>query len=105
MAYSSTVIGLTLFPVAQLIDDNDQQGHHHAAGGKTDVRTKTFGEDTGKQAAEQGREVFAVPGPITSRMSEGVNKLIKEGLVDVTKTYETFIKPAAVEIITQFLKK
>ena len=39
---------------------------------------------TAGQAAEQGREVFAVPGPITSRMSEGVNKLIKEGVHPAT---------------------
>ncbi|HSX19427.1 MAG TPA: DNA-processing protein DprA [Candidatus Saccharimonadales bacterium] len=35
---------------------------------------------TAGQAAEQSREVFAVPGPVNSKMSAGVNNLIKEGV-------------------------
>lgn len=35
-------------------------------------------------AADQGREVFAVPGQITSRMSDGPNALIKNGAKCVT---------------------
>ena len=35
-------------------------------------------------AAEQGREVFAVPGPITAKTAEGVNNLIKDGVMPVT---------------------
>jgi len=35
---------------------------------------------TAGQAAEQGREVFAVPGPVNSKTSEGTNNLIKEGV-------------------------
>lgn len=34
---------------------------------------------TARLAIEQGREVFAVPGPITSSMSEGTSVLLKEG--------------------------
>lgn len=35
-------------------------------------------------ALEQGREVFATPGPITSKMSEGPNNLLKKGAKCVT---------------------
>jgi DNA processing protein len=39
---------------------------------------------TVKFALEQGRDIFAIPGPITSRMSEGTNSLIKRGAKCVT---------------------
>ena len=39
---------------------------------------------TAELAAEQGREVFVVPGNIDSRYNLGNNKLIKEGAVPVT---------------------
>ena len=43
---------------------------------------------TAGQAAEQGREVFAVPGPINSKMSGGANNLIKEGVHPVTESQD-----------------
>ncbi len=39
---------------------------------------------TAREAAEQGREVFGVPGPITSRASAGVNALLRDGAGVVT---------------------
>jgi len=45
---------------------------------------------TAGQAAEQGREVFAVPGPINSKMSDGANQLIKEGVHPITSADDIF---------------
>lgn len=41
---------------------------------------------TAKLAAEQGKEVFAVPGPITSAVSNGAMSLIKDGAKLVSST-------------------
>lgn len=39
---------------------------------------------TARHAADQGRSVFAVPGPVTSPLSAGCNQLIKEGAYPCT---------------------
>lgn len=39
-------------------------------------------------ALEQGRDVFAVPGPITSVYSEGTNQLLKQGAKPVTSAQD-----------------
>lgn len=45
---------------------------------------------TASDAAEQGREVFAVPGPITSPLSKGTSELIKKGAKVVTGMEDIF---------------
>jgi DNA processing protein len=46
---------------------------------------------TAKSALEQGRDVYAVPGPITSPTSKGTNQLIKDG-AHVANSTEDLIK-------------
>ena len=43
---------------------------------------------TTELALEQGKDVFAVPGPITSHQSSGTNNLIKEGAIPVWNGYQ-----------------
>jgi DNA processing protein len=46
---------------------------------------------TVEQAADQGREIMAVPGSIASKLSEGTNKLISEGALPVMDYVDVLI--------------
>jgi DNA processing protein len=56
---------------------------------------------TARHALEQGREVFAVPGPITARQSQGCNRLLKagarltEGWEDVVAELASHLRPGS----------
>lgn len=43
---------------------------------------------TTEHALEHGKDVFVVPGPITSKQSEGTNKLLREGAIPVWNGYQ-----------------
>lgn len=43
---------------------------------------------TTEHALEHGKDVFVVPGPITSKLSEGTNRLIKEGAIPIWNGYQ-----------------
>lgn len=57
----------------------------------TEGASKSGTKITAQQAQKQGRPIFAVPGPITSQMSEGPADLIKSGAKLITKA-EDIIK-------------
>ena len=62
---------------------------------------------TAKCAAEQGREVFAIPGSIHSPMSKGCHELIKQGakLVDCIKDITDELAPHLRHLINQSFEK
>jgi DNA processing protein len=62
---------------------------------------------TAKCAAEQGREVFAIPGSIHSPMSKGCHELIKQGakLVDCIKDITDELAPHLRHLINQSVEK
>lgn len=62
---------------------------------------------TAKCAAEQGREVFAIPGSIHSPMSKGCHELIKQGakLVDCIKDITDELAPHLAHLIDENIGK
>jgi DNA processing protein len=50
----------------------------------TEAQERSGARITAKYALEYGRDVFAVPGPITSELSLGTNQLIRDGAIPVT---------------------
>jgi DNA processing protein len=51
-----------------------------------EAATRSGSLSTAAHALAQGREVLAVPGPITSPLSAGTNKLIRQGAHPITET-------------------
>lgn len=56
----------------------------------TEAAQRSGSLHTAHQAAEYGKDVWAVPGPITSVYSEGVKNLLNEGAKLLTSGYEVF---------------
>lgn len=56
----------------------------------TEAAKRSGSINTAHVAAEYGKDVWAVPGPITSLYSEGVKNLINEGAKLLTSGYEVF---------------
>jgi DNA processing protein len=54
-------------------------------------------------ALNQGRDVFAVPGPITSRMSDGPNNLLKQGAKCVTSARD-ILEELHMDMVTEHVE-
>ncbi|GEM_PF-4795593 len=66
--------------------------------GEHTIMNAIYDADRMMKGGDYGKFIFEVPKVI-------YDKLVKEKLIDISKTYETFIKPAAMEIISTYLKK
>jgi DNA processing protein len=47
---------------------------------------------TAREAAEIFRPVFAIPGPITSELSQGCHRLISERIADIATSFEEILE-------------
>lgn len=61
------------------------------------IRSGTL--NTAAHALEQGKEVFVVPGPITSPLSAGCNMLLKQG-AQVATSYEDILEVVAPQLLS-----
>lgn len=64
----------------------------------TEAASRSGTLNTAGHAIEQGKEVFVVPGNITSPLSAGCNALLRQGAIPVTKT-EDILEVIAPELL------
>jgi DNA processing protein len=57
----------------------------------TEAAARSGTMNTAAHALEQGKEVFVVPGNITSPMSDGCNQLIKQGATPLTSSEDVLV--------------
>jgi DNA processing protein len=66
----------------------------------TEAASRSGTLNTAAHALEQGRDVFVVPGNITSPMSAGCNQLLKQGATPVT-CVEDILEVLAPQLLTE----